>query len=55
MNVPYPSEYNYVKKSLERTTRWAEEKKYTPYPEKQALFGIVQGGMYKDLKSSISK
>ncbi len=50
--APYPSEYEYVKKSLERTTRWAkrgkDEHKNT---EKQALFGIVQGGMYKDLRT----
>ena len=50
--APYPSEYNYVKKSLERTTRWAKRgKEAHKYPEKQALFGIVQGGMYKDLRT----
>ncbi|NBI29749.1 tRNA guanosine(34) transglycosylase Tgt [Chengkuizengella marina] len=48
---PYPADYEYVKKSLERTTRWAErciqahQKK-----DEQALFGIVQGGMYEDLR-----
>ncbi|WP_313568562.1 tRNA guanosine(34) transglycosylase Tgt [Acetoanaerobium noterae] len=50
--APYPSEYNYVKKSLERTTRWAKRgKEAHKYPKKQALFGIVQGGMYKDLRT----
>ncbi len=50
--APYPSEYTYVKKSLERTTRWAKRGKDAhKYPEKQALFGIVQGGMYKDLRT----
>ncbi len=50
--APYPSEYNYVKNSLERTTRWAlRGKKEHKYPDKQALFGIVQGGMFKDLRT----
>lgn len=48
---PYPADYNYVKDSLERTTRWAERCIAShANPEKQALFGIVQGGMYKDLR-----
>lgn len=43
--APYPAERDYVKKSLERTTRWAERclKAHTR-PGQQALFGIVQGG-----------
>lgn len=48
---PYPSTYEYTKNSMERTTRWAlrckEEHKNT---DKQSLFGIVQGGFYKDLR-----
>lgn len=49
--TPYPSEYDYAKKSLERTTRWAKRcKEAHKNTEKQALFGIVQGGMYKDLR-----
>ncbi|HOM03014.1 MAG TPA: tRNA guanosine(34) transglycosylase Tgt [Acetivibrio sp.] len=49
--IPYPADYSYAKNSLERTTRWAERcKKAHQNPEKQALFGIVQGGMYKDLR-----
>ncbi len=48
---PYPAEYDYVKQSLERTTRWAERcKQVHKKPDKQALFGIVQGGMYRDLR-----
>lgn len=48
---PYPAEYQYVKDSLERTTRWAERCLQShANPEKQALFGIVQGGMYEDLR-----
>ncbi len=49
--IPYPAEYDYAKKSLERTTRWAKRCKETHRnPDTQALFGIVQGGMYKDLR-----
>jgi len=49
--TPYPCDYEYAKKSLERTTRWAERcKKTHKNMEKQSLFGIVQGGMYKDLR-----
>ena len=48
---PYPAEYEYVKQSTERTSRWAERcLKAHGRPEDQALFGIVQGGMHKDLR-----
>lgn len=49
--IPYPAEYDYTKKSTERTTRWAERCKNTLTRKDQALFGIVQGGMYKDLRT----
>ncbi|MCQ6560889.1 tRNA guanosine(34) transglycosylase Tgt [Paenibacillus mendelii] len=49
--APYPAEYDYVKQSLERTTRWAERcLKSHARPHDQALFAIVQGGMYDDLR-----
>ncbi|KGF09972.1 queuine tRNA-ribosyltransferase [Tissierellia bacterium S5-A11] len=49
--APYPSSYDYIKNSMERTSRWAERcKEYHNDKEDQALFGIVQGGMYKDLR-----
>ena len=48
---PYPAEYDYVKNSLERTTRWAERCKIAHTNiENQALFGIVQGGVFRDLR-----
>lgn len=54
--APYPADRDYVKKSLERTTRWLERcKKAHKNPEKQALFGIVQGGMYKDLREQSAR
>ena len=49
--APYPADKEYVKKSLERTSRWAARCKAAhKKPEQQALFGIVQGGMYADLR-----
>lgn len=49
--TPYPADRSYALQSLERTTRWAKRcKDAWVNPEKQALFGIVQGGMYHDLR-----
>ena len=49
--APYPADHDYVKKSLERTTRWAVRcKDAHKNTENQALFGIIQGGMYRDLR-----
>lgn len=49
---PYPAEYDYVKRSLERTSRWAERCLAAhARPEEQGLFAIVQGGMYADLRA----
>lgn len=53
---PYPADYEYVKQSLERTSRWAERcLKAHKRPEKQGLFGIVQGGVYKDLRAQSAR
>lgn len=49
--APYPAERSYVKNSLERTTRWlARCKEFHKNTEQQSLFGIMQGGMYNDLR-----
>jgi len=49
--APYPADRDYVKNSLERTTRWLKRcKESHKNPETQGLFGIIQGGMYKDLR-----
>ncbi|KNY25441.1 tRNA guanosine(34) transglycosylase Tgt [Pseudobacteroides cellulosolvens] len=54
--IPYPCEFEYAKKSLERTTRWAKRcKEAHKNTEKQALFGIVQGGIYKELREQSAK
>jgi queuine tRNA-ribosyltransferase len=48
---PFHSSYEYHKESLERTLRWAKRgKEVHQFPDKQALFGIVQGGPFKDLR-----
>ncbi len=47
---PYPSTYEYTKKSMERTTRWAKRCKTAHTTSNQGLFGIIQGGFYKDLR-----
>ncbi|MDO4552697.1 MAG: tRNA guanosine(34) transglycosylase Tgt [Bacillota bacterium] len=49
--TPYPAERSYVKESLERTSRWlARCKAYHKDTERQSLFGIMQGGMYRELR-----
>ncbi len=47
---PYPSTYEYTKNSMERTTRWAKRCKDAHTTDNQGLFGIVQGGFFKDLR-----
>ena len=48
--VPYPSSYEYAKNSNEMNSRWAERCKKRHSEENQALFGIIQGAMFKDLR-----
>lgn len=48
--APYPCDYDYMKASVERTLRWAKRGKDAHNNPKQALFGIVQGGDYADLR-----
>ena len=52
---PYPSTYEYTKNSLERTTRWAKRCKEAHTTENQALFGIIQGGFFEDLRKQSAK
>ncbi len=47
---PYPSDRAHVLKSMEMTSRWAARCKAAKQRDDQALFGIVQGGMYPDLR-----
>lgn len=46
----FPSTYEYMKNSVERTLRWAKRGKDAHTREDQSLFGIVQGGEYEDLR-----
>lgn len=48
--VPYPADFDYAKKSTERTIRWLERCKKSMTAPHQGLFGIVQGGMHKELR-----
>lgn len=54
--TPYPCEYNYAKRSMELTHRWltrcADRIKTTEpkYGYSQALFPIIQGSTYQDLR-----
>ena len=47
---PASADYEYLKNSVERTIRWAKRGKAVHSNKNQALFGIVQGGAYKDLR-----
>jgi len=59
--TPYPCDYEYAKKSMELTSRWAVlnkeafEKTSPLYGKSQALFGIIQGSVYKDLRERSAK
>jgi queuine tRNA-ribosyltransferase len=48
--IPYPATQDYVKKSIARTHRWLDRCIAAWTSEKQALFGIIQGSTYEDLR-----
>lgn len=54
--TPYPCDYTYAKKSMEMTHRWLKRcvdyinSTEPKYGHNQALFPIVQGSVYKDLR-----
>lgn len=48
--VSYPTTYEYAEQAMERTTRWAERCLEAHRRDDQALFAIVQGSVYKDLR-----
>lgn len=50
--TPYPATYNQARDSMELSLRWAERSKTAHAENPSALFGIVQGGMYDDLRAS---
>lgn len=54
--VPYPSDYKYTCNSMDITLEWAQlcKKHHIKSGSESGLFGIVQGGVYKDLRKSCS-
>jgi queuine tRNA-ribosyltransferase len=51
--TPYPSTHQQAEQSMDLSMRWAERSKtaFATYADnRQALFGIVQGGVYEDLR-----
>lgn len=48
--LPYPCDRERAVASVERTIRWAARSKAEPHAEGQQVFGIVQGGVYDDLR-----
>lgn len=53
--IPYPVTKEYVANSTSRTLRWAKRGLSAHHKEDQALFGIVQGGEFPDLREEASK
>ena len=54
--VEYPATREYTENSMERTTRWAKRCKAAhKNTDKQGLFGIIQGGFYKDLREKSAR
>ncbi|MGH7772311.1 MAG: tRNA guanosine(34) transglycosylase Tgt [Candidatus Binatia bacterium] len=49
--IPHPATKEYTRLSTERTVRWAERSLKAHKRRDQALFGIIQGGMYQDLRA----
>lgn len=48
--IPYPAGRHDAEKALDRTARWAERCRQAHTGQPQALFGIIQGGTYPDLR-----
>ena len=53
--IKWPSSYEYVKNSVDRTLSWAERGKKVFNSKDQMLFGIVQGGEYEDLRRNCAE
>ncbi|MBW6509958.1 MAG: tRNA guanosine(34) transglycosylase Tgt [Desulfuromonadales bacterium] len=54
--IPYPATHDYSAKSIKKTLRWAQScLQHHRRPDEQALFGIVQGSVYPDLRRECAK
>lgn len=49
---PYPAEYAAVREAVERTARWAWRCRQAHQRREQALFAVVQGGVFEDLRAA---
>lgn len=50
--TPYPADWDYAKRSMEMSLRWAKRSRdrFDSLQNKNALFGIIQGSVYEDLR-----
>lgn len=48
--APYPCSHDYARQAMERTSRWARRCRESHNSDCQALFGIVQGSIFEDLR-----
>jgi len=53
--IPYPSPYEYAKRSTSLTIRWAKRCLQERHDNDPALFAIIQGGMYRDLREQCAQ
>ncbi len=53
--TPYPATKDYARQSMELTLRWAKRCREKKSRSDQALFGIIQGGMYPDLRKECAE
>jgi queuine tRNA-ribosyltransferase len=49
--TPYPASQAQAEESMHLSMRWAERSKESHQGNPNALFGIIQGGMYEDLRA----
>jgi len=53
--IPYPCDKSYAEQSTKKTIRWLKECKKALVGNDQALFGIIQGSVYEDLRAMCAR
>jgi len=53
--IPYPSPYEYVKRSTSLTIHWAKRCLQERHENDPTVFAIIQGGMYRDLREQCAQ
>ena len=53
--IPYPCDRSYAEKSTNKTIRWLKECQNAMTDNGQALFGIVQGSVFEDLRAMCAR